>query len=296
MNEQINKTSENTNDNQPLISLVDMISLTKNNNESIPLSNNNNSNQENSNSNNNNDILLEIDKIIGPGNFDSVISNSSSSAASSNNNLNNVEISENHFLKNNTSSISDGSYSYQYALTKDTINEPILTTLFRDLFLIYTKLKFVMNPFLSIEAKSYHIKQWDLWGPLLFNLFLACTLAINSNDKGQVVILTFSIFWIGSLLVYLNANFLGVKLSIFQIYCFFGYCLFPLNIVAILFSFTRFNDLLRFIIIGVACSWAIYSASSFLKYLSSPEQRYLVLYPAFLLYLYISWLIFATKH
>ena len=296
MDGQTNQTATNTNNDQPLISLVDMISLTKNNNENIPLSNNNNSKQENSTSNNNNDILLEIDKIIGQDNYDSVASNSISTENSINNNQNKVEISENHFLKNTSNSVSYNDYSYSYQLTKDTINEPILTTLLRDLFLIYTKLKFVMNPFLSIEAKSYHIKQWDLWGPLLFNVFLASTLAINSHDKGQIVILTFAIFWVGSFLVYLNANLLGVKMSIFQIFCFFGYCLFPLNIVAILLSFTRFYNIIRFIFIGAACSWSIYSASSFLKLLSPPEQRYLILYPAFLLYLYISWLIFATKH
>ena len=296
MNAQTNQAPTNINNDQPLISLTDMISLSKDNNENFSQSNKNNSKQENSNSNNNNDVLLEIDKIIGQNNFDSVIPNSGSIEVSTNDNLNSVEISDNHFLKNDINSTSYSNYSYPFTLNKDTINEPILTTLLRDLFLIYTKLKFVMNPFLSIEAKSYHIKQWDLWGPLLFNVFLASTLAINSHDKGQIVILTFAIFWVGSFLVYLNANLLGVKMSIFQIFCFFGYCLFPLNIIAILLSFTRFYNIIRFIFIGAACSWSIYSASSFLKLLSPPEQRYLILYPAFLLYLYISWLIFATKH
>ena len=296
MNAQTNQAPTNINNDQPLISLTDMISLSKDNNENFSQSNKNNSKQENSNSNNNNDVLLEIDKIIGQNNFDSVIPNSGSIAVSTNDNLNSVEISDNHFLKNDINSTSYSNYSYPFTLNKDTINEPILTTLLRDLFLIYTKLKFVMNPFLPIEAKSYHIKQWDLWGPLLFNVFLASTLAINSHDKGQIVILTFAIFWVGSFLVYLNANLLGVKMSIFQIFCFFGYCLFPLNIIAILLSFTRFYNIIRFIFIGAACSWSIYSASSFLKLLSPPEQRYLILYPAFLLYLYISWLIFATKH
>ena len=39
MDGQTNQTATNTNNDQPLISLVDMISLTKNNNENIPLSN-----------------------------------------------------------------------------------------------------------------------------------------------------------------------------------------------------------------------------------------------------------------
>lgn len=47
------------------------------------------------------------------------------------NNQNKVEISENHFLKNTSNSVSYNDYSYSYQLTKDTINEPILTTLLR---------------------------------------------------------------------------------------------------------------------------------------------------------------------
>jgi hypothetical protein len=171
-----------------------------------------------------------------------------------------------------------------------------LTTIYRDLYLVYTKLKFVINPYTSNEVKSYHIKQWDLWGPLLLVIFLACTLAFNSSDKSQTVILVFLIFWLGSFLVFLNAHLLGVKTSIFQMFCLLGYCLFPLDVSAFILSFTKLFDIFRFIIVGVTCAWSLYSASSFLQNLSMPEQRYLVLYPSILLYIYISWFIFVTKH
>ena len=177
----------------------------------------------------------------------------------------------------------------------NTLNEAILTTILRDLSLIYTKLKFVVIPYGSKDKKNYHIKQWDLWGPLILNLLLACTLAFNSGDKSQMIILVFLIFWMGGVILFLNANFLGVKTSIFQIFCLLGYCLFPLDISAIFISLFNVNDAIRFIIVGITCAWSIYSSSDYLKNLTNPDQRYLVLYPCILFYLYISWFIVSTK-
>ena len=119
---------------------------------------------------------------------------------------------------------------------------------------------------------------------------------MNSQEKSQIIILIFVIFWLGGIILFLNANFLGVKSSIFQMFCLLGYCLFPLNVSAFILLFIKFFDLIRFIIIGISCFWSLYSISSFLKNLSMPEQRYLVLYPSILLYIYISWFIFVTKH
>lgn len=177
---------------------------------------------------------------------------------------------------------------------QNTLKEPIKTTIYRDLFMIYTKIKIVSTPFSGNEKKKYYIQQWDLWGPLLLNLLLACTLAISSDDKSGTVILVFSIFWIGGALIYLNANFLGAKISLFQLLCLFGYCLFPLNVSAIIFIIIRI-DILRIIIICIACYWSIMSSRDFMKNLINPAQRILVSYPCILFYLYFSFLILTTK-
>ena len=178
---------------------------------------------------------------------------------------------------------------------KDTINEPVSDTIKRDLYLIWTKLKYVINPFVNEKERNKHVRQWDLWGPLILNLLLAGTLAFNSEDKSQMIILVFLIFWMGGVILYLNANFLGVNTSIFQIFCLLGYCLFPLNVSAIFISLFNVNDALRFLIVGIMCAWSIYSSSDYLKNLTNQDQRYLVLYPCILFYLYISWFIVSTK-
>ena len=178
---------------------------------------------------------------------------------------------------------------------KSTLDESVYSTISRDLSMICKKLKYVINPFISKQMKYNHIRQWDLWGPLLLNIILACTLALNTKDKGQITSLIFIIFWMGGVAIYLNNYFLEVKASIFQIFCLLGYCLFPLNLAAIIVTIIHWNDIFRFIIVGITCFWSVYSSSDYLKAITTQDKRYLVLYPCILFYLYISWFIFATK-
>ena len=177
-----------------------------------------------------------------------------------------------------------------------TLDESIYATISRDLSMIFKKLKYVINPFISKEMKYYHIRQWDLWGPFLLNIILACTLALNTKEKGQITSLIFTIFWLGGVAIYLNNYFLEVKTSIFQIFCLLGYCLFPLNIAAIIVIIIYWSDIFRLIVVGFSFCWSVYSSSDYLKAITTQKnKRYLVLYPCILFYLYISWFIFATK-
>ena len=176
-----------------------------------------------------------------------------------------------------------------------TLDESVYSTIKRDLSMIYKKLKYVINPFISKEIKYYQIRQWDLWGPLLLNLILACTLALNTEEKGQITSLIFTIFWLGGVAIYLNNYFLEVKTSIFQILCLLGYCQFPLNIAAIILTIINFGYIIRLIIVGIFFCWSTYSSSDYLKAITKQDKRYLVLYPCILFYLFLSWFLFATR-
>jgi hypothetical protein len=175
-------------------------------------------------------------------------------------------------------------YNLKFSSTKSTLNESIMTTINRDLLLIYTKIKYVVNPFISRDQKNIQIRQWDLWGPLVLNMTLAFTLSFNTKEKSQMTTLIFVIFWLGGVILFLNANFLGVKTSIFQMLCLLGYCLFPLNLAAIFVTLFNFNDILRLLIVIFNLLWSIYSSSDYLKIMINPEKRYLVLYPCILFY------------
>ena len=178
---------------------------------------------------------------------------------------------------------------------KNTLHEDLSESLKRDLNLIWTKLKYVINPLVPEKDRNDQVRQWDLGGPLIFTCLLSMTLAFRASEKGSTFTLIFIIFWIGSILVYLNPNLLGIKISIFQIICLLGYCLFPLNIAAIILSLGKFFEFLRLIILIACCSWSSYSIRGFLLNLASKEQRLLVIYPAILVYLFISGVILMNR-
>jgi len=74
------------------------------------------------------------------------------------------------------------------------------------------KIKFVLNPFLKDEEKSNQLRNWDMWGPLIFTIMLSLTLSYDSNDKSSLFVLIFTIIWLGSILITLNGQLLGAKM------------------------------------------------------------------------------------
>lgn len=57
----------------------------------------------------------------------------------------------------------------------NTLDESVSVTLKRDLFRIYTKLRYVIVPKLNRtkdDLTNLELKNWDLWGPLIFTLLL----------------------------------------------------------------------------------------------------------------------------
>ena len=215
----------------------------------------------------------------------------------------NILVNQNKYVNEQSQSISNNNdlYSseneFETPLTSksNTLDESIYTTLLRDIHLIYYKLKYVINPFISNNDKKRHIMQWDLWGPLLFITFLACTLAIKAEDKSNIIVIIFTIFWLGSILVYLNAYMLDSKIKLFPVLCLLGYCLFPLNISAFILAISDFYEIIRFFIVLLTCVWALLSIEGYFRSVTLPEQKYLIFYPCILLFLFLSWFIFATK-
>jgi len=74
------------------------------------------------------------------------------------------------------------------------------------------KVKYVLNPFLNNEEKSKQLRNWDLWGPLVFTILLSLTLSFGNKEKGSLFVLVFMIIWLGSIVIYFNAQLLGSKM------------------------------------------------------------------------------------
>ena len=140
----------------------------------------------------------------------------------------------------------------------NSLNEPILTSLMRDLNRVYAKLKIVALP-VSSEAKHKELKQWDLWGPFIICLLLGTILCFTTKkNSGLVFSMIFIIMWIGAIIITMNSSLLGGKLTLMQCICLLGYCTFPSVVSSFLnrVAFKSIPSLIKLIIVFISFVWS----------------------------------------
>lgn len=71
----------------------------------------------------------------------------------------------------------------------NTLDEPIWETIKRDIIRIWRNLVMVVFPFKDRSQQSAALRNWDLWGPMVFTLALAITLSIGAAKPSS----TFSV-------------------------------------------------------------------------------------------------------
>ncbi|KAG9051546.1 hypothetical protein FS837_004056 [Tulasnella sp. UAMH 9824] len=174
----------------------------------------------------------------------------------------------------------------------DTLDEPVLTTIGRDLKSIYTKLIQVLYPARSGSNREV-LRDWDLWGPLILCLALGIMLSISAPPEQSLGVFTgvVVIVSVGSLVVTLNAKLLGGRVSFFQSLCVLGYCIFPLVVAALISTF--FHKLfIRGPVTLAAWAWSVWAAMNFFDGTNIEQQRVLLaVYPLFLFYFILAWMI-----
>jgi hypothetical protein len=176
----------------------------------------------------------------------------------------------------------------------DTLDEPVMTTLLRDIRAVGTRLRQIVW-WRADEANSTH-HDWDLWGPLVFCLLISTTMSmIAPNNQSSVVFSgMFALIWIGQVIVTLNIKLLGGTISFFHALCVAGYSLFPLVIASLLSSFIG-SRLIRLIIDAFLVAWAVYSATNGLKHSGvNPSRVFLATFPVGLFYTGVGWLCVIT--
>ena len=186
--------------------------------------------------------------------------------------------------------------------TATTLDEDVQTTLMRDLRQVAEKLKVVLLP-LGQDSSSNVIeklREWDLWGPLLVCLILSSTLGITapSEKASMVFAAVFVIVWCGAAAVTVNAQLLGGTISFFQSVCILGYCVFPLTISAVVcmfFSFIVSNIFFKLLVVGVGFVWSTRASVVFMQSVIKEERRLLVVFPVFLFYTFIGWMIVVNR-
>ncbi|KAF8917484.1 hypothetical protein CPB85DRAFT_1286118 [Mucidula mucida] len=173
----------------------------------------------------------------------------------------------------------------------DTLDEPVTTTIARDLLSIYNKLVQVLYP-RKAEGREV-LRDWDLWGPLILCLLLGIMLSINAPADQSLGVFTsvIVICSLGALVVTVQAKLLGGRVSFFQGLCTLGYCIAPLDIAAFIACFVRIIYV-RAPIALLAWAWCIWASVNFLDGTKIDQQRILLaVYPLLLFYFILAWMI-----
>ncbi|KAI0671791.1 Yip1-domain-containing protein [Trametes maxima] len=174
----------------------------------------------------------------------------------------------------------------------DTLDEPVTTTIARDLLSIYTKLIQVLYPPRSSGNRDL-LRDWDLWGPLVLCLTLGILLSINAPPSQSLGVFTsvVVIIAVGSLVVTVQAKLLGGRVSFFQGLCVLGYCVAPLNVAALVSTFVHLIYV-RAPVALVAWAWCVWASVNFLDGTKIEAQRILLaVYPLLLFYFVLAWMI-----
>ncbi|KZT57671.1 Yip1-domain-containing protein [Calocera cornea HHB12733] len=174
----------------------------------------------------------------------------------------------------------------------DSLDEPVTTTLARDLLSIYSKVIQVLWPRRKGQAREV-LRDWDLWGPFIFCLSLAIMLSINAPPDQSLGVFTgvVVIVSVGSVVVTFNAKLLGGRVSFFQSLCALGYCIFPLVVAALVGTFVRLLWV-RLPITLIALGWSAWASVNFLDGTHIEAQRVLLaVYPICMFYFILAWMI-----
>jgi len=173
-----------------------------------------------------------------------------------------------------------------------TLDEPVATTIVRDLKSIYHKLIQVLYPPRQGQNREV-LRDWDLWGPLVLCLGLGALLSLNAPAANSISVFTavIVIVSLGSFVVTVQTKLLGGKISFFQGLCVLGYCIAPLNIAALVALFVQ-KIYIRAPVALAAWAWCIWAAVNFLSGSKIEQQRILLaVYPLLLFYFILAWMI-----
>lgn len=93
-------------------------------------------------------------------------------------------------------------------------------------------------------------------------------------------------------LILLTFESQGGHIIFFQSISLLGYCLFPLDVGALI-CLLKDNVLLKIIVVSVTLAWSSWAAYPFMSSAVNPRRKALALYPVFLMYVSVSFLIIA---
>ncbi|KAJ8499192.1 hypothetical protein OPV22_009744 [Ensete ventricosum] len=175
----------------------------------------------------------------------------------------------------------------------DTLTEPVFDTVKRDLTRIVSNLKLVVFPNPYREDPGRALRDWDLWGPFFFIVFLGLTLSWSASvKKSEVFAVAFAILAAGAIILTLNVLLLGGHIIFFQSLSLLGYCLFPLAVGALV-CMLEGNVIIKIVVVSMTLAWSCWAAYPFISTAVNPRRKALALYPVFLMYISVGFFIIA---
>ncbi len=97
----------------------------------------------------------------------------------------------------------------------------------------------------------------------------------------------------GAVVLTVNVVLLGGTIGFFQSICLLGYCIFPLDVAAIVCVSVK-HMLVRWIVVGVAIVWSSWASIPFIAGAVPPSRKALAIYPLVLLYVCVGWIALIT--
>ncbi|KAL6539670.1 Protein YIP4b [Orobanche hederae] len=192
-----------------------------------------------------------------------------------------------------TSSSGGGIAGSGFGSGPNTLTEPVWDTIMRDLTRIISNLKLVVfpNPFREDPGKA--LRDWDLWGPFFFIVFLGLVLSWSASvEKSEVFAVAFALLAAGAVILTLNVLLLGGQIIFFQSLSLLGYCLFPLDVGALICMLNG-NVIIKIVMVALTLAWSTWAAYPFMSTAVNPRRKALALYPVLLMYVSVGCLIIA---
>ncbi|KAI9901510.1 hypothetical protein N3K66_003327 [Trichothecium roseum] len=140
------------------------------------------------------------------------------------------------------------------------------------------------------------LRDWDLWGPLIFCLLLSLLLSwtARADQKDAVFSGVFAMIWLGEAIVTLQIKLLGGNISFAQSVCIIGYTLFPL-VLAALMSALHLHWIARIPVYLILISWSLAAGVSILGGSGVVKNRVAIaVYPLLVFYLGLGCLCFIS--
>ena len=138
------------------------------------------------------------------------------------------------------------------------------------------------------------MREWELWGPLVFVLTLSATLSAGVPDGHETFSVVFATVGIGAVALTANVLLLGGRIIFLQSVALLGYCVVPLCLASALCLASE-NKIFRLVVTAAAVTWSGKASVPFVSAAVPNARRALAVYPVLLMYVFLGWLAVARS-